>query len=148
MKLSIIIPYYNSKEYTDELLDRLAPQITEDVEVIVVDDGSKKRYESEYELEGWLTIIHKRNGGCASARNRGLKIAKGEYIQFIDSDDMVPEYFIEKLLKKTEGGYDVIDYSWKSLTNEGNQHNYKLNNDNDYNYADCLRWLSSSKNNL
>ena len=146
MKLSIIIPYYNSKEYTDELLDRLAPQITEDVEIIVVDDGSKKRYKSEYELEGWLTIIHKRNGGCASARNRGLKIAKGEYIQFIDSDDMVPEYFIEKLLKKTEGGYDVIDYSWKSLTNEGNQHNYKLNSDNDYlrNPSVCTRCFKRS----
>lgn len=126
MKLSIIIPYYNAGEYTDELLDRLAPQITEDVEVIIVDDGSKKAYKTEYE---WAKVIRKRNGGCATARNRGLKEAKGDYIAFIDADDMVPEYFIKKLLKKAEGGYDVIDFSWKSLDTRGNQHNYVLLSD-------------------
>ena len=126
MKLSIIIPYHNAKEYTDELLDRLAPQITEDVEVIIVDDGSKVAYKTEYE---WAKVIRKRNGGCATARNRGLKVAKGEYIAFIDADDMVPQYYVQKLIKKAEGGYDVIDFSWKSLDTRGNQHNYVLLSD-------------------
>lgn len=128
MKLSIIIPYYNGGAYTDELLDRLAPQMRDDVEVILVDDGSKVAYKSKY---SWCKVIRKKNGGCATARNRGLKVAKGDYISFIDADDMVPEYFIDKLIKKAEGGYDVIDFSWKSLNTSGNQHNYILRSDND-----------------
>lgn len=128
VKLSIIIPYYNGGEYTDELLDRLAPQIIPEVEVILVDDGSQIPYKTDYK---WVKVIRKKNGGCASARNRGLKVAKGEYVSFLDADDMVPVYFVEKLLKKAEGGYDVIDFSWKSLTTQGNQHNYVLRSDND-----------------
>ena len=128
MKLSIVIPYHNAKEYTDELLDRLEPQITDDVEVIIVDDGSKVAYKTGYE---WAKVIRKRNGGCATARNRGLKVAKGDYVAFIDADDMVPDYYIEKLMKKAEGGYDVIDFSWKSLDTRGNQHNYVLTSDMD-----------------
>ena len=127
-RLSIIIPYFNGGNYTAELLDRLDPQINDEIEVIVVDDGSAVPFETEYE---WAKVIRKRNGGCASARNRGLKVAKGEYIAFIDADDMVPEYFVEKLLKKARGNYDVIDYSWKSLSTSGNQHNYVLHSDDD-----------------
>lgn len=128
IKLSIIIPYWNAKSYTDELLKILDKQIRDDIEVIIVDDGSEIPYKTEY---SWAKVIRKRNGGCASARNRGLKIAKGEYISFIDADDVVPEYFIEKLLKKTEGGYDVIDFSWRSLDGNGRQFNYMLHSDND-----------------
>ena len=151
MKLSIIIPYYNSKEYTDELLDCLDKQINPlgdaitcnpDVEVIVVDDGSKTPYKTDYP---WCKVIRKRNGGCATARNRGLKAAKGEYIQFIDSDDMIPDYFIERLLEKiASDDYDVIDYSWKSLNRQGNQHNYVLSGDDSYlpNPSVCTRCFS------
>ena len=144
MKLSIIIPYYNSKEYTDELLACLDKQITDDVEVIVVDDGSTKPYKTSYE---WCKVIRKKNGGCATARNRGLKVAKGEYIQFIDSDDMIPDYFITKLLEKIGlGDYEVIDFSWRSLTSEGNQHNYILYSDKDFlkNPSVCTRCFKRS----
>lgn len=144
MKLSIIIPYYNSKEYTDELLACLDKQITDEVEVIVVDDGSTKPYKTSYE---WCKVIRKKNGGCATARNRGLKVAKGEYIQFIDSDDMIPDYFIDKLLKKIgSGDYEVIDFSWRSLTSEGNQHNYILYSDKDFlkNPSVCTRCFKRS----
>ena len=128
MVLSIIIPYYNGGEYTKELLDCLDKQITEQVEVILVDDGSTEPFKMDYP---WCKVIRKKNGGCASARNRGLKSAKGEYIAFIDADDMVPEYFVEKLIEKAQGNYDVIDFSWKSLSYEGKQHNYVLRSDND-----------------
>ena len=128
MKLSIIIPYYNGGQYTEELLERLEPQITSEVEIILVDDGSQIPFKTDHK---WVKVIRKKNGGCASARNRGLKVATGDYISFIDADDMVPVYFVEKLLKKAEGGYDVIDFSWKSLTSQGNQHNYILTSDND-----------------
>ena len=112
--LSIIIPYYNAMPYTKELLDVLSPQITDEIEVIVVDDGSRELFETDYP---WVKVIHKSNGGCASARNVGLDHAHGEYISFIDADDMVSRDFIQKVLEKTKQSPqpDVIDLSWKSL---------------------------------
>ncbi len=144
MKLSIIIPYYNSKTYTDELLAVLDKQMTDDVEVIVVDDGSPKAYKTAYP---WCKVIRKKNGGCATARNRGLKAATGEYIQFIDSDDLVPEYFIDELLKKiASGDYDVIDFSWRSLNFSGTQFNCLIHSDADYlrNPSVCTRCFKRS----
>ena len=100
IELSIIIPYYNAEPYTSELLDVLAPQVavySDRVEVIVVDDGSRPEFNTKHDF---VKIIRKENGGTASARNRGLEEAAGAYIQFIDADDLVPGYFIEKLLHK------------------------------------------------
>jgi len=139
MKLSIIIPYYNAEPYTSELLKVLEPQITEDVEVILVDDGSIKPFINYF---WYLTVIRKKNEGCASARNLGLENATGEYVQFIDADDMVPEYFIKTLIDKIDSSAaDVIDLSWKSLSTQGAQHNHKLRSDNDYltNPSVCTR---------
>ena len=112
MKLSIIIPYYNTKKYTDELLHVLAPQRTKDVEIIIIDDGSDSCYFNE--LEG-VRIIRKKNGGVSSARNRGLKEAKGEYIVFIDSDDLVSDDYIEQIYKAIESDPDTVYISWKSI---------------------------------
>lgn len=75
MKLSIIIPYYNAKDYTDELLACLDKQMNDDVEVIVVDDGSKEAYKTDYD---WCTVIRQRNKRCSGARNTGLTIATGD----------------------------------------------------------------------
>lgn len=124
MKLTIIIPYYNAKEYTDELLAVLNEQITDEVEVIVVDDGSEVPYETGFK---WCKVKRQKNQRCAGARNTGLDMAQGEYIQFIDADDMVPEYFIDRLLREIrENPFDVCDYSWRSLTSMGPQHNYRI----------------------
>ena len=124
MRLSIIIPAYNAEPYLGELVDCLRRQMCEGVEVIIVDDGSDKKVAYK---EKWLKVINKENGGVSTARNKGLDIAKGEYIQFIDADDLVPDYFLKVLLNKIEYEKpDVIEYSWKSLTREGVQHNIVL----------------------
>lgn len=139
MILSIIIPAYNAEPYIHELLDTLAPQITDEVEVILVDDGSEKPLKTKH---SWVKLIRKKNGGCATARNRGLDEAAGNYVQFLDADDLVPEYFIKRLLLKIEeADADVIDFSWKSLSKEGNQHNYVLRSDKEYlpNPSVCTR---------
>ena len=123
-KLSIIIPYYNGGKYTEELLDCLDSQITDDVEVILVDDGSPEPFKTGYR---WCKVIRQENKRCAGARNTGLDHAKGDYIQFIDSDDMVPDYFIRRLLREiAETPFDVCDYSWRSLDLGGVQHNYQI----------------------
>lgn len=141
MKLSIIIPYYNAKEYTDELLDCLDKQMNDDVEVILVDDGSKEPYKTDYE---WCTVIRQRNKRCAGARNTGLDLAKGDYIQFIDADDMVPDYFIKRLFQEMKIPFDVCDFSWKSLSKEGVQHNRILRSREDRltNPSVCTRCFS------
>lgn len=143
IKLSIIIPYYNAEEYIGELLAVLEKQITDEIEVILVDDGSKIPFKND---KAWLQVHKKENGGCASARNVGLVYAKGEYIQFIDADDLVPSYFIEKLLNKIEEKPDMIDYSWRSLNKEGLQQGYKLKSNNDRlkNPSVCTRCFKRS----
>ena len=113
IKLSIIIPTYNCAKYTDELLSCLEKQITDEVEVIVIDDGSKEPYTTEYE---WVNLINKENGGPASARNTGLDNAHGEYIAFIDGDDLVADNYISSIISKIdEMQFDYCYLSWKTL---------------------------------
>lgn len=123
--LSIIIPTYNCKDYTDELLSCLDKQMTNEVEVIVVDDGSKVAYETDYK---WVNLIRKANGGPASARNAGLDAATGEYIAFIDGDDLVADNYISALLEKiADVRFDYCYLSWKTLPG-GWQCDVKLKN--------------------
>lgn len=127
IKLSIIIPYYNAEPYTSELLDVLAPQITDEVEVIVIDDGSKVPFETKH---GFVAVVRQQNKGCSSARNCGIDKTIGEYISFIDADDLVSNNFVSRILEKTKDGPDIIELSWKSLN--GNMWNIdaRLSNEN------------------
>lgn len=128
MQLSIIIPYYNAKETTDAILDVLAPQMQPSVEVIIIDDGSKEKYKTAYK---WAKVYRQRNGGSGQARNAGINKAKGDYLAFIDADDMIPEYYISKILEKIEKGFDICDMSWKTAGGQFPAMNYKLNTEKD-----------------
>lgn len=124
MKLSIIIPYYNTlPEYTDELLSILDPQIRPGVEVILVDDGSEVPYKPKYD---WCRYIYQKNGGTSVARNTGIENTTGEYISFIDSDDTVADYFVDKIFDAINREHpDYIEMSWKTLPG-GKQYVQKL----------------------
>lgn len=112
-KLSIIIPAYNAEPYLNELLNCLDRQITDDVEVIVVDDGSKNVFHANY---AWCNVIRQKNGGASVARNTGIENASGKYIAFIDADDLVSEVYIKTILEKIETeNPDYIYLSWKTL---------------------------------
>lgn len=140
MKLSIIIPYYNTQEYTDELLDVLSKQMKKDVEVILVDDGSDAPYSRKFKF---LTVIRTKNGGQSKARNLGLNTATGDYIQFIDSDDMVADNFIERLFEEIAGNPDLIEYSWRSLNTNGTMFNFRVSQgDRLSNPSACTRCFS------
>ena len=144
MKLSIIIPYYNAREYIDELLRILAPQVNDETEVILIDDGSDEPFESGYE---WLKVYRQKNKGGAAAKNAGMNKAKGSYISFVDADDMISERFVENLIRKIDETHaDVIDFSWRSFSGEGTQHNHKLRDDNDRlkNPSVCTRAFKKS----
>lgn len=127
IKFSIIIPAYNAEPYIHELLDRLDPQITDDVEVILIDDGSDKPIIKAYK---WLTVVRQENAGISRARNKGLEIASGELIWFIDADDLVSQDAVKRILETfSTKAFDYIDLSWKSL--EDNRFVFKLNSDKD-----------------
>ena len=121
MKLSIIIPYYNAEPYINELIDCLIPQLNDEVEIIVVDDGSRVPFGSDL-----VKVIRKENGGPASARNVGLDHAKGKYIAFIDADDLVSGEYVKKIFEKIKVGFDVCELSWKTI-GDGPFMDFKLN---------------------
>lgn len=112
MKLSIIMPYYNTEQYTPALLEVLDKQMRPDVEVIIVDDGSKVPFKTKFK---WAKVIRKENAGPGLARNVGLDNMTGEYFTFIDSDDLVTEDYMEKVFEKITEGFDYCYISWKSL---------------------------------
>lgn len=91
MILSIIVPVYNVENYIKDCIQSLLAQSLQDIEIIVVDDGSlDNSIEKVKEFnDERIKIVRKENGGLSSARNEGLKIAQGEYIAFVDSDDYI-----------------------------------------------------------
>lgn len=143
MKLSIIIPAYKAEPYIYELFDCLEPQITEDVEVMVIDDGSPKPVEATYP---WIKLYRQENKGVSPARNYGIEHTTGEYIAFIDADDLVAPYYVEKLLEKIEEGFDYVEFSWKSLPGDTEQYDCKLNGPDDKmeNPSACTRAFKRS----
>lgn len=114
-KLSIIIPVHNRKKNLDDLLKELSPQKTEEVEIIIVDDGSDIPYITDYDVK--LIRLIECSGGASVPRNVGLEYVKGEYITFIDSDDMISNDYIQTILDKTKEDWDYCYISWKGKTN-------------------------------
>lgn len=101
--ISIIIPVYNVEEYLNECIQSIKKQLTEQCEVIIVDDGSTDHSgiicDSFSSFQGFK-IIHKKNGGLGSARNVGLEIATGKYVCFLDSDDRLCDNSITQLISR------------------------------------------------
>lgn len=117
MKLSIIIPYYNTEQYIRPLLDCLDKQMTDEVEVIIVDDGSKLHFTTNYK---WAKVIRQKNAGPGIARNTGLDAMTGEYFTFIDSDDLVADNYISTILHKIETEtFDYCYLSWRTMQGSG-----------------------------
>lgn len=101
--VSVIVPVYNTEAYIAKCLDSLLAQSYNNIEIMVVDDGStdgSREICDDYEEKDIrVKVIHKTNGGLSSARNVGLFKVKGDYISFVDSDDYVAKTYIEDLLK-------------------------------------------------
>lgn len=100
--ISVIVPIYNTSEYLNRCIDSLLNQTYENLEIILVDDGSTDNCPAicdQYaKKDKRVKVIHKENGGLSSARNAGLDIATGEYIGFVDSDDFVSSEMYEVLI--------------------------------------------------
>ena len=114
MKLSVIVPVYNVEAYLAECVDSLLAQEIEDMEIFLVDDGSKDRsgeIADRYAAEkpGIIRCLHTENGGQGRARNLALPLAKGDYVGFVDSDDWVrPDMYKKLLACADETGADIV----------------------------------------
>lgn len=116
MKYSVIIPVYNAEETIHRCVDSLLMQNYSDLEIILVNDGSKdrsgeicKEYAAQHSA---IVYIEKANGGVSTARNTGLDIAKGKYVLFVDSDDYVSENYFHALdALCAEFDYDCVFFS-------------------------------------
>lgn len=103
--ISIIIPVYNTEKYLNFSLKSITEQSLKNIEIICIDDGSVdnslKILRNYQEKDGRLIIINQKNQGAAKARNRGIKISKGKFISFMDSDDLYPNKYILELMLDT-----------------------------------------------
>ena len=101
--ISVIIPVYKVEEYLEECLRSVINQTYNNLEIILVDDGSPDHCpqlcDEWSSKDSRIKVIHKENGGLSDARNAGMSIATGEYIAFVDSDDYIAPTMYEQLLK-------------------------------------------------
>ncbi len=119
-RLSVIVTVYNVQDYLERCLISLSRQTLEDMEVLLVDDGSTDasgemcdRYAAQHPN---ARVIHKQNGGVSSARNAGLDAATGEYIGFVDADDFIePDCFERACSAAARTGADVVCFGFASV---------------------------------
>lgn len=130
--ISVIIPIYNVEKYLAKTLDCILIQTLKNIEIICVNDGSTdnsgKILEKYSQKDNRIKIINKSNGGQASARNEGLKIAKGKYIGFMDSDDLIPKDYYEVLYKNAlRYDADVVQCRYLMIYDDGKEEPWELN---------------------
>lgn len=111
-ELSIIVPVYNTEKYLPKCIESILNQTFKDFELILVDDGSVdlslKICEKYSEPDKRITVLSQKNQGPSAARNAALKIAKGEFIGFVDSDDFIEPQTYETALKEMKNGADTV----------------------------------------
>lgn len=112
--ISVIVPVYNVEEYLEECLESIKRQTYIDIEVILVNDGStdgsKEICERYCEKDSRFKLVNQENKGLSGARNRGMLESKGEFISFVDSDDVLKEDMLEQLMKQmTSEDIDIVE---------------------------------------
>lgn len=132
-EISVIVPVYKVEPYLRECVDSILAQTFTDFELILIDDGSPDNCGiicDEYaERDNRIIVIHQENGGLSAARNSGLDVAKGEYVTFIDSDDVVSPLYLNHLynniiekkcdivsLKQVDFNRDSLSINYKSIS--------------------------------
>ena len=115
--ISIIVPVYNVEKYVEKCINSIINQTYKNLQIILVDDGSKDnsgKICDEFKLkDNRIEVIHKNNGGLSDARNAGLKLAKGDYIGFVDSDDYIEADMYEtlyNLIKKNNSDISIVSF--------------------------------------
>ena len=119
--ISVVVPVYKVEKYLERCIQSIVTQSYGNIEIILVDDGSPDKCpiicDQWKEKDSRIRVIHKKNGGLSDARNEGIRIAKGEYIAFVDSDDYVHPQFIEILYSViTQRQADVVACEYEEVS--------------------------------
>lgn len=123
VRLSVIVPCYNVEKYLDNCVGSILSNDIDDMEIVLVNDGSKdntlkviRKLEKKHKC---IKVVDKENGGLSDARNAGFKVAKGEYVAFVDSDDSVNKNMFKDMLDKAyEGDFDLVVCGVKMIYND------------------------------
>lgn len=135
MKISIIIPVYNCEEYIEKCIESILNQKYKNFEIILINDGSTDNslnLINEYKQNEpeRIIVINQKNAGAGAARNKGIEIASGDYLTFIDSDDYIKNDFLSTLLNYINGediivsGYKKTDSNYNVLFSKEPENNY------------------------
>lgn len=168
IKLSIIIPVYNVAPFLRECVESLIHQDYCDYEIILIDDGSTdnspqicdeyvKRVKSEELKDKSIKVLHQKNGGLSAARNAGLKVAKGEYVCFVDSDDYWEPNVLGGLMAQVERDrLDVLRFNYQNVRLVTDERTYevfqpykrdhRLDNDYSQTVTDGVTFLNTRMN--
>lgn len=131
-KVSIIVPVYNTSLYLRKCLDSLVNQTYDKIEIIIINDGSTDNSDeiiNEY-VKKYSNIVYynKENEGVSLTRNLGLKVSKGEYVMFVDSDDYISEKIVESLLNiAVKGDFDIVTSDIIKFYDNGTEEYFKTN---------------------
>lgn len=111
--ISVIVPVYKVEKYLDKCISSIVNQTYKNLEIILVDDGSPDKCplmcDEWAKRDSRIKVVHKENGGAGQARNVGLKIANGELIAFVDSDDYISKYMYEYLVGILQQDIDIAE---------------------------------------
>lgn len=139
--ISVIIPVYNVEKYLEKCVDSVKKQTYDNIEIILVDDGSTDKSGEICDIiangDNRVKVIHKKNGGLSDARNAGIKIANGELIGFVDSDDYICQDMYMDLyliLKKDDSDISICDFVKIKENDDNKEYCVKNKNINFYKY--------------
>ena len=146
--LTFSIAAYNVEKYLNKCIESIVNQTYENIEIILIDDGSNDNSGiicDEYaKKDNRIIVVHKENGGVSSARNKGLKIAKGEWISFVDADDWIEQTFCQTLLNKvTQEQADIALCGYNRITDNRIE---KINANNQEVFLNSNEYLVKSLN--
>ena len=121
--ISVIVPVYMVEKYINRCVDSIISQTYTNLQILLIDDGSPDNCglicDQYARIDNRVEVFHKSNGGLASARNFGVKYAKGDYISFVDSDDWIEKNTFEdsiNILKKEKNKVDIIQFGIKTVS--------------------------------
>ena len=146
-KVSIVVPIYNTEKYLAQCIDSILAQTFTDFELILVNDGSKDnsgKICDEYALkDSRIVVIHKENGGVSSARNKGIEIAQGEWISFIDADDWITPLYLSDLITDITSSFaDIVLHGRINVLSSNEKIIIKPNNDTYSATNDCSEFFN------
>src|SRR5574344_1567100 len=120
LKISVIVPVYNTSKYLKKCLDSILSQKGQNFEIILINDGSTDNSEQiikdyQNKFPDIIKLYTKKNGGLSDARNYGVQKANGKYFCFIDSDDYIDKNLFKELEKEFANEPDLIKYKCKKV---------------------------------